>query len=78
MELLCALSKETSNSVAELLLMPAHITIGLYNSLRKYLEKEQKARQKAEEKEQQRQRSGLISAPSMPNFKMPSIPAPRL
>lgn len=74
MELICALSKETSNSAAELLQMPAHITIGLYNSLRKYLEKEQKARKEAEDKEQARQSSGLIRAPSMPNIKMPSIP----
>ena len=43
MELLLSLSKETSNSFAELMKMPMHITIGIYNALRKYLEKEAKA-----------------------------------
>lgn len=52
--------------------MPMHITIGIYNALRKYLEKEAKARKEAEEKESARQ-SGL-SAPSMPSFRMPSMP----
>ncbi|MBQ2395910.1 MAG: hypothetical protein II304_02540 [Bacteroidales bacterium] len=72
MELLLSLSKETSNSFAELMKMPMHITIGIYNALRKYLEKEAKARKEAEEKESARQ-SGF-SAPSMPSFRMPSMP----
>lgn len=72
MELVLSLSKETSNTAAELFEMPAHITIGLYNSLRKYLEKEQKARKKAEEEEQRRQSSSLIKAPSMP--RIPNMP----
>lgn len=72
MELLLSLSKETSNSFAELMQMPMHITIGIYNALRKYLEKEAKARKEAEEKESARQ-SGF-STPSMPSFRMPSMP----
>lgn len=72
MELLLSLSKETSNSFAELMQMPMHITIGIYNALRKYLEKEAKARKEAEEKESARQ--GNFSTPSMPSFRMPSMP----
>lgn len=72
MELLLSLSKETSNSFAELMQMPMHITIGIYNALRKYLEKEAKARKEAEEKESARQNG--FSAPSMPSFRMPSMP----
>lgn len=64
MELLLALSKETSNSFAELMQMPMHITIGIYNALRKYIDKENKARKEAEEKAQRSQGSA-------PSFKMP-------
>lgn len=71
MELLLSLSKETSNSFAELMKMPMHITIGIYNALRKYLEKEAKARKEAEDKERSRQ---SMSTPSMPSFRMPSMP----
>lgn len=52
--------------------MPMHITIGIYNALRKYLEKEAKARKEAEEKESARQ--GSFSSPSLPSFRMPSMP----
>lgn len=72
MELLLSLSKETSNSFAELMKMPMHITIGIYNALRKYLEKEAKARKEAEEKESARQ--GSFSTPSLPSFRMPNMP----
>ena len=49
--------------------MPMHITIGIYNALRKYLAKEAKARKEAEEKERSKQG---MSTPSMPSFRMPS------
>ena len=52
--------------------MPMHITIGIYNALRKYLEKEAKARKEAEEKEAARQRG--FTTPSVPSFRMPSMP----
>lgn len=70
MELLLSLSKETSNSYDELIKQPMHITIGIYNALRKYIEKESKARQEAEEKERRKQG---MSTPSMPSFRMPSM-----
>lgn len=68
------MSKETSNSYAELIKQPMHIVIGLYNALRKYIEKENKAREEAEKKERAKQ-SGL-AMPSMPS--MPSIPSIRM
>ena len=71
MELLLSLSKETSNSFSELMKMPMHITIGIYNALRKYLEKEAKARKEAEDEERSKQ---SMSTPSMPSFRMPSMP----
>lgn len=43
-----------------------HITIGIYNALRKYIEKENKARKEAEEKAQRNQSA------QTPSFKMPS------
>ena len=68
MELLLNLSKETNNSVAEMMKMPSHFVIGMYNALRRILEKEKDAREKAEKREQQK------SSVSMPHFSMPSIP----
>lgn len=64
-----SLSKETNNSVAEMLKMPSHFVIGMYNALRRILEKEDKAR-KAEEEKQQKN----LKMPSMPSINFPSIP----
>jgi hypothetical protein len=69
MELLLSLSKETSNTVAEMMKMPSHFVIGMYNALRKILEKEAKQREEAEKKANKN-----IKAPSMPSFSMPKIP----
>lgn len=69
MELLLVLSKETNNSVAEMLKMPAHFVVGMYNALRKILEKEKKAREEAEKS----QKSNM-SIPSIPRVSMPSMP----
>ena len=49
--------------------MPSHFVIGMYNALRKILEKEAKAREEAEKKANKN-----IKAPSMPSFSMPKIP----
>lgn len=67
MELLLSLSKETNNSVAELLKMPSHFVIGMYNALRRVLKKEEEAREKAEKKQ-------AASSPKMPSISMPSMP----
>jgi hypothetical protein len=68
MELLLSLSKETSNTVAEMMKMPSHFVIGMYNALRKILEKEAKAREEAEKKANKN-----IKAPSMPHINMPKF-----
>lgn len=67
MELLSSLSKETSNDFHSLMKLPVHYLMGLYNSLKKILKEEQKARKEAEDKQ-----SGSIRMPSMPS--MPSMP----
>jgi hypothetical protein len=69
MELLLVLSKETNNSVAEMLKMPSHFVVGMYNALRRILDKEAKARKEAEEKQ-----SKGMSTPSMPHINIPSMP----
>ena len=69
MELLLVLSKETNNSVAEMLKMPAHFVVGMYNVLRKILEKEKKARDEAEKTQKNN-----MNMPSMPHISMPSMP----
>lgn len=69
MELLLVLSKETNNSVAEMLKMPSHFVVGMYNALRRILDKEAKARKEAEEKQ-----SKSMSTSSMPHINMPSMP----
>lgn len=68
MELLLSLSKETNNSVAELLKMPSHFVLGMYNALRRILKKEAEAREKAEKKAQAEQNQ-------MSSFRMPSMPS---
>ena len=68
MELLLSLSKETNNSVAEMMKMPSHFVIGMYNALRKILEKEKKAQEEAEKKANKNYKT-----PSMPHFSMPKI-----
>ena len=69
MELLLILCKETNNSVAEMLKMPAHFVVGMYNALRRILEKEKKARDEAEKA----QKNGM-NIPAMPHISMPSMP----
>lgn len=69
MELLLVLSKETNNSVAEMLKMPAHFVVGMYNALRKILEKEKKARDEAEKTQK-----NSMNMPSMPHISMPAMP----
>lgn len=72
MQLILDLSKETCNSYAELIKQPMHIVIGLYNALRKSIEKENKAREDAEKRERAKQNF------SMPSMSMPSIPSMRM
>ena len=52
-----------------MLKMPAHFVVGMYNALRKILEKEKKARDEAEKNQK-----GNMTMPSMPHISMPSIP----
>lgn len=48
--------------------MPSHFVIGMYNALRKILEKEAKAREDAEKKANKN-----VKMPSMPHVSMPHI-----
>ena len=69
MELLLILCKETNNSVAEMLKMPAHFVVGMYNALRRILEKEKKARDEAEKAQK-----NSMNMPTMPHISMPTMP----
>lgn len=75
MEILVSLSKETSTSVAELLQMPAHYVIGIYNALKKIFKEEKKARD--EEEKRQREETTTPSMPSMPSFNIPNFTMPK-
>lgn len=68
-ELLSSLSKETSNDFNSLQKLPVHYLMALYNSLKKILKEEQKARKEAENKQQGKMKlSSGFSMPSMPKF----------
>jgi len=61
MELLSTLSKETSNSLKELLNMDFHLILGMYNTLRVMAKKQEEEEKKQQEKQRQ-------STPSMPSM----------
>ena len=75
MELLLSLSKETNNSVYELLKLPAHYVLGMYNSLKAIMRKENEEQKKAEEREKEH---SSMSAPSIPTPSIPSFNIPHI
>lgn len=80
------LSKETSNSLAEMMDMPFHIVFGMYNTLQKIFKKEKEESERQQKEEESKynipnindiQNSAtrgvkLPSTPSMPNINIPS------
>lgn len=61
------MSKETSNTAKDLMSMPHHITMALFNELQKIFKEEAEAQKKAE-----KEARSNYSAPTMPS--LPSIP----
>lgn len=58
--------------MAELMKMPAHITISSFNILKRIFKEENEAQKAAAEKEQSKTSAPMM--PSMPSIQMPSIP----
>lgn len=76
MMILTTLSRHTSNSWNDLIKLPMHLVLGLFNTLKAQFDEEKKQQEKAEkEKTSSMPRMpSSISLPSTGNIKVPSMP----
>jgi len=76
MMILTTLSRHTSNSWNDLIKLPMHLVLGLFNTLKAQFDEEKKQQEKAEkEKTSSMPRMpSSISLPSSGSIKMPSMP----
>ena len=73
-QLLLNLSRHTKGgcNVADMMKLPGHIVVGMYNQLQVLLEEENKEAKKNEKEEMSNYSSSI---PNFSNFHMPSLPA---
>ena len=76
MMILTTLSRHTSNSWNDLIKLPMHLVLGLFNTLKAQFDEEKKQQEKAEKEKTSSmpKMPSSISLPSSGNTKMPSIP----
>lgn len=75
MMILTTLSRHTSNSWNDLIKLPMHLVLGLFNTLKAQFDEEKKQQEKAEKEKTSSmpKMPSSISLPSSGNIKMPSI-----
>ena len=84
MMILTTLSRHTSNSWNDLIKLPMHLVLGLFNTLKAQFEEENKQQKEAEKKQKEQTRMpnmpnmANLGIPSSGSFKVPNINVPRM